>query len=194
MGVAKENIKMNCTERYYINNDWLFSEQFEAKMVQEDYNTAEMKEVRIPHTCKELPFHYFDEHIYQMVSGYRRQIQVPKEWKGKKILLTFEGVGQDCQVFLNGTLVGEHHCGYTAFTVDLSDGLVYGETNLLAVRVDSRENLNIPPFGFVIDYMTYGGIFSGKPYTLSKSGQRCFRTFLSQGTRPRVRKSFRRPR
>lgn len=29
----------------------------------------------------------------------------------------------------------------------------------LKVRVDSREDLNVPPFGFVIDYMTYGGIY-----------------------------------
>lgn len=31
--------------------------------------------------------------------------------------------------------------------------------NILVVKVDSREDLNIPPFGYVIDYMTYGGIY-----------------------------------
>ena len=34
-----------------------------------------------------------------------------------------------------------------------------GRNNLLALKLDSRESLNIPPFGFVIDYMTYGGIY-----------------------------------
>lgn len=30
---------------------------------------------------------------------------------------------------------------------------------MLAIKVDSRESQNIPPFGYVIDYMTYGGIY-----------------------------------
>ena len=37
--------------------------------------------------------------------------------------------------------------------------LEYGKDNILVVKVDSRESLNVPPFGFVIDYMTYGGIY-----------------------------------
>lgn len=150
---------MNDTTRYYINNEWLFCEEFRTEMIQSDYDAGEMIPVRLPHTCKELPYHYFDEHMYQMVSGYRRILQAPEAWKGKKVLLTFEGVAHDCEVFLNGTSVGTHHCGYTAFTVDISENLAYGAENLLTVRVDSRENLNIPPFGFVIDYMTYGGIY-----------------------------------
>ena len=62
-------------------------------------------------------------------------------------------------MFLNGESIATHHCGYTAFTVDLSDKLNYGEDNELTVKVDSNETLNVPPFGFVIDYMTYGGIY-----------------------------------
>lgn len=46
-----------------------------------------------------------------------------------------------------------------AFTIDISALLYYGEDNIIAVRVDSNENLNVPPFGFVIDYMTYGGVY-----------------------------------
>ena len=152
---------MDCkgATRYYINNSWLFSREFKQEMLQADYTADDMISVRLPHTCKELPYHYFDEHLYQMVSGYCRLLQVPAEWEGRRILLTFEGVGHDCQVYINGTVAGEHHCGYTAFTLDISDYLRYGGENLLTVKVDSRENLNIPPFGFVIDYMTYGGIY-----------------------------------
>lgn len=43
--------------------------------------------------------------------------------------------------------------------VELAKYLKYGEDNVLAVRVDSRENLNIPPFGYAIDYMTFGGMY-----------------------------------
>ena len=147
------------THRFYLNDDWLFTEQFEDSLAAPEYLENTLQPVRLPHTCKETPFHYFDESLYQMVSGYRRHLLIPKDWQGKQILLTFEGAAHDSTVFCNGKKVGEHHCGYTAFTVDLTDNVLYGQDNLLCVRLDSRENLNVPPFGYVIDYMTYGGIY-----------------------------------
>ena len=147
------------THRLYLNDDWLFTEQFEDSLMAPEYPENTLQPVRLPHTCKETPFHYFDESLYQMVSGYRRHLLIPKDWQGKRILLTFEGAAHDSTVFCNGKKVGEHHCGYTAFTVDLTDSVLYGQDNLLCVRLDSRENLNVPPFGYVIDYMTYGGIY-----------------------------------
>ena len=147
------------THRLYLNDDWLFTEQFEDSLTAPEYPENTLQPVRLPHTCKETPFHYFDESLYQMVSGYRRHLQIPADWQGKQILLTFEGAAHDSTVFCNGKKVGEHHCGYTAFTVDLTDNVLYGQDNLLCVRLDSRENLNVPPFGYVIDYMTYGGIY-----------------------------------
>ena len=147
------------THRFYLNDDWLFTEQFEDSLTAPEYPENTLQPVRLPHTCKETPFHYFDESLYQMDSGYRRHLQVPADWQGKQILLTFEGAAHDSTVFCNGKKVGEHHCGYTAFTVDLTDNVLYGQDNLLCVRLDSRENLNVPPFGYVIDYMTYGGIY-----------------------------------
>ena len=94
-----------------------------------------------------------------MVSCYRKTFSVPEEWKGKRVFVTFDGVAHEAEVFINGTSVSKHSCGYTAFTADLTDHILFGQDNVLAVRCDSNENLNIPPFGFVIDYMTYGGIY-----------------------------------
>lgn len=148
-------------KRIYLNDGWKFSEVYEEGMCYPAYDESQMTNVRLPHTCKELPFHYFDEEMYQMVSGYRKGLQAPEDWAGRRVILTFEGVAHECEVFINGKKAYEHHCGYTAFSVDISDMLNYGVENLLTVRVDSRENLNIPPFGFVIDYMTYGGHLSG---------------------------------
>ncbi len=136
--------------RFYLNNDWRFAF---------DFDSADTVEVRIPHTVKETPFNYFSEDEYQTVSRYERSIFAPEEWAGSRVLLTFDGVAHYAQVFLNGEKIGEHYSGYTAFTLDISDALSYGEENQLTVKVDSRESLNIPPFGNVIDYMTYGGIY-----------------------------------
>ena len=90
------------SERIYLNNDWKFAEQFEASMTEAAYDDSVMQNVRLPHTCKETPLHYFDEHCYQMISGYRRVIEAEKAWEGKKILLTIDGAAHDSEVFLNG--------------------------------------------------------------------------------------------
>ncbi len=64
--------------------------------------TVQCRMSGLPHTCKETPLHYFDEHCYQMISGYRRVIEAEKAWEGKKILLTIDGAAHDSEVFLNG--------------------------------------------------------------------------------------------
>lgn len=146
-------------DRIYLNDGWKFTDRYEDAMQKPGYDDGKMVSVRLPHTCKETPFHYFDEHIYQMVSGYRRKIEVPREWKGRRAILTIDGAAHKSEVFINGKKAGEHRCGYTAFSMDITELLDYGKENLLTVKVDSREELNQPPFGFVVDYMTYGGIY-----------------------------------
>ncbi len=146
-------------EKIYLNNDWRFSEKFSEEMLKDNFNPMEMETVRIPHTVKELPFHYFDEHEYQMISAYRKVLKVEEGWKGKKLLLTFEGVAHEATVYVNGVMLFTHCSGYTAFTVDITDNVEYGKDNVITVRCNSNEDQNFPPFGFVIDYMTYGGIY-----------------------------------
>ena len=146
-------------ERIYLNDGWLFGTQFDESMLSGKCDALDMKPVRIPHAVKETPLHYFDEHDYQMVSGYVRKLDIPAQLKGKVLLLTFEGAAHLSEVYINGRLAGEHKCGYTAFTMDISELVNYGGDNTLTVKLNSREDVNVPPFGFVIDYMTYGGIY-----------------------------------
>lgn len=146
-------------KRIYINDDWSFSGAYTDEMTAPDYDAGGFEKVRIPHTVKEIPYHYFDESMYQLLSCYRKTFKVQKGWMGKKVLLTFDAVAHDAEVFINGEKAGEHHSGYTAFTVDISELIKYGSENVIAVRVDSRESLNTPPFGYVVDYLTYGGIY-----------------------------------
>ena len=134
-----------------LNDNWIYNEDYEL--------LPEGDKVRLPHSVSLTELHYFDESCYQKVSGYIRYFDAPKEWEGKRIFVKFEGVAHEATVYLNGMLLGTHSCGYTAFTYELTDYINIDSVNELKVRVDSRESLNIPPFGFVIDYMTYGGIY-----------------------------------
>ncbi len=144
--------------RIYLNDDWAFTDTFSMELLKADCALA-LESVRLPHTTKETPYHYFDEGIYQAVSGYRRVLTPDSTWQGQHILLTIEAAGHAAWVYLNGAEIASHFCGYTAFTVDLAPHLMFGKENILVIQVDSRETLDIPPFGNVIDYMTYGGLY-----------------------------------
>ena len=144
-------------QRIYLDRKWRFNEKFEEGMIAEPMEESTL--INIPHTVKETPLSYFDESIYQMESAYQKSIFAPVQWDGKVVLLTFEAVGHSCDIYVNGKHVKHHNCGYTAITCDVSELLKYGEENLITVKVNSKETLNQPPFGYVIDYMTYGGIY-----------------------------------
>ena len=137
-------------KRIYLNNSWEYSETVE---------NPKFEVVDLPHTNKEIPFNYFDEKIYQFVSLYRKELTFSKEDAGKHLFLTFEGVAHEAKVYLNGELLIDHLGGYDAFKVDLKDKVDFENKNLLEVEVNSKEDLNIPPFGKVVDYLTYGGIY-----------------------------------
>jgi Beta-galactosidase/beta-glucuronidase len=142
-----------------LNDEWLYGKEFEPAMTEVLYNESTMEAVRLPHTNTLLPYHYFDEEQYQFVSCYRRHLTPEENWSGKRILLTFEGVAHVAKVYLNGELITTHMGGYTAFTVDLASFIKLAQDNVLVIEVDSTELSNIPPFGYVIDYLTYGGIY-----------------------------------
>ena len=142
--------------RFSLCNEWEFVPAWSAEFGRGE-GTGEP--VRLPHTVAEVPLHYADPSDYEMISGYRRKLHIPAEYAGKRLFLQFDGAGHIATVFINGTETVTHRCGYTAFRVEITDLVQYGTDNLVAVRLDSTENPTVPPFGFVIDYLTYGGLY-----------------------------------
>ena len=139
-----------------LNRDWTFTRQFDEAFLG---GAGSFETVDLPHTCVETPYDYFDESIYQMVCGYRRVLSVPAEWAGRRVFLNIGAAGHSAEVYVDGRKLNEHRCGYTAFTTELTDALTPGRDALLVIKVDSREQQDLPPFGYVIDYMTYGGLY-----------------------------------
>ena len=140
-----------------INFRWEFTESFDDGFCR-GLGKAEI--VNIPHTCRQTPYNYFDESVYQMRCGYRKNIRIPAAGANKRIFLVIGAAAHRSRVYVNGIPCGrEHLCGYTSFEVEITDNVRAGESALIAVEVDSREDQNIPPFGHVVDYMTYGGIY-----------------------------------
>lgn len=79
----------------------------------------------------------------EMGSGwYRKNLFAEPAWKGKRILLDFQGIMLVGDVYLNGERIGGTDYGYLGFEIDISDKLKYGEENLIAVKADTGEPEN----------------------------------------------------
>src|SRR5437773_7875163 len=142
-----------------INREWRFSPKQVEGGHDKNFDDTGFERVVVPHTNKRLPWHGFDEKEYEFVSLYRRRFKVPSRAKGHRIFVDFEGVMTAATVWINGVRLGESKGGYTPFSFELTPHLDWDGENLLAVAVDSTERPDIPPFGYEIDYLTFGGIY-----------------------------------
>ena len=137
-------------------NRWEFTENWSEAFARFE---GEAQIVRLPHTVKELPLHYIDHKAYQMLCGYRKRLSIPAEHAGKRLFLQFDGAAHIATVYVNGVEVAHHRTGYTAFRCEITELVTPGEDALITVKLDTTENPEVPPFGFVIDYLTYGGLY-----------------------------------
>ncbi|MEU6249495.1 sugar-binding domain-containing protein [Glycomyces sp. NPDC047010] len=67
---------------------------------------------------------------------YRRELAVPGDWAGRRVLLHFGAVDHDATVWVDGCEVGRHRGGFTPFTVDL--GHLSGTATVVVRARDSR--------------------------------------------------------
>lgn len=153
--------------KYSLCDGWEFTPQWSEEFAAGE-GTAQP--VRLPHTNRELPLHCIDPGDYQMVCGYRRALEVSPELEGKRLFLQLDGAAHIATVYVNGAEAATHRCGYTAFRVELTGLVEPGRSNLLAVKLDTSENPAIPPFGFVVDYLTYGGLYREAWLDVRESG------------------------
>ncbi|OQA73398.1 MAG: Beta-galactosidase [Firmicutes bacterium ADurb.Bin248] len=140
-----------------INDGWLYSPEYRDGLESGAADETGFAPVRLPHTNRELAYNNFDERDYQFVSCYRRHLYYSEPPDGC-VFLRFEGVMAAARVYFNGEFLCEHLGGYTPFFCELTGKIRAGD-NALAVVVDSRERADIPPFGYVVDYLTYGGVY-----------------------------------
>src|SRR6185369_10170726 len=144
---------------YPLNHNWLYREQAGPNATATVFNDAGFKRITIPHTNKLLPWHGFDDKEYEFVSIYRRHFRLPVETRDRRVFVDFGGVMTAATVWINGQRLGEYRGGYTPFSFELTPHLNWKGDNVLAVEVDSTERKDIPPFGNVVDYLTFGGIY-----------------------------------
>lgn len=76
------------------------------------------------------------------IGWYRYELTPKAEWKGKRIVLDFQGIMLVGDVYLNGLRIGGTDYGYLGFDIDLSKLLKWGEANEITVKADTRNPNN----------------------------------------------------
>lgn len=94
---------------------------------------------------------------YEGSAWFRRWVEVPAEWEGRRLSLRFEGVNAHAQVWVNGFELGSCDDPFLPFEFTVEDRLAFGRKNLIVVRVDNERRPGDVP-GLQRGWRNYGGI------------------------------------
>jgi beta-galactosidase len=125
----------------------------------QEFKAQSWEMVDLPHTARvevESPNLYF-----QGICWYRKRFATDPSWKGKKVALKFEAAMQLADVWVNGKHKLTHLGGYLPFMVDLTNDLNSDSDNVIAVRLDNRDNPSFPlgrP-ARSLDFSYFGGLY-----------------------------------
>lgn len=128
-----------------LNDGWLFRLKDETEAWKPEFKDNGWRKIELPHDWSiegtlSPTLASCTGYLPGGIAWYRRKIDVPAELSGKKIFIYFEGIYNRSKVYLNGQLLGFRPNGYVSFAYDLTPYLKYGESNVLAVRVDHSQS------------------------------------------------------
>ena len=139
-----------------LNFNWQFLPDYKEEYLNKLPNSSQI--INIPHCVKEVPYNYFNEKDYQLISTYQKDFDVDEDLKNKIVNLVFDGYMLKARIYLNGNDLGEHLSGWVKVKLDVTP-YIKQKGNRLLVILDSREDPEIPPFGYAVDYLTFSGIY-----------------------------------
>ena len=146
-----------------LNNKWKFQKGKSDLAFQKDFDDSGWENVTIPHDWaiygpfdKEIDKQSIaivqdGETIASEKTGrtgalphvgegwYRNKFALPQYEAGQKVIILFEGAMSEPRIFLNGEKIGEWNYGYNYFYFDITDHVLVGEKNTLAVQLTNRE-------------------------------------------------------
>ena len=142
------------------NTDWQFVKGpfgVDLVSVTNKWN-SKWKPVELPHTYNASDMQVIERNYYEGEAYYRKEYIFPKELKGKRVFLKFEGVGSCADVYVNGCLVGSHKGAYSAFTCEIGTALKTDTKNMIVVKVDNTSRPDVIPVNHNL-FGVYGGIY-----------------------------------
>ena len=125
------------------DHSWLFGPASEHSD-EPDFDDSDFTPVVLPHTVTALPWHAWDPASWERIWCYRRHFDLPAAARGDRAFLHIDAALTGATPTLNGHRLDEHLGGYLPFEREVT-GLLTGTGNVLAVRLDSRFTLDVPP-------------------------------------------------
>ena len=113
--------------------------------------------VSLPHTWNNLDGQDGGNNYYRGIGWYRSHFTPDSSYSGRRVFLRFDGAFLVTDVYINGTLLGEHQGGFAAFVFDATAFLNFGADNVIAVKVNNAANADVPPLS--ADFTFFGGIY-----------------------------------
>ena len=106
---------------------------------QADFSDSDWKDIKVPS-------HWMMEGFDSKTGtgGYRRHLQIPASFQGRRIKLLFDAVYSGAEVWLNGQRVGSHEGGFSPFELDITDAAHIGRRQS-AGRTGAREDSVVSP-------------------------------------------------
>lgn len=139
-----------------LNFDWEFSIHEEGL---ESVDTMVFETIQLPHNLYDFPLHYFNEKTWPKKAWYRKLLKTNLIDRTKRTQLMFEGIMVQADLYINRQFVGHSKSSYLPWIVDINEYLSLEDSQEILVHVDTQEDPTIPPFGHVLDYLTFGGIY-----------------------------------
>ena len=104
-----------------LNGEWGFETDQGDSGIHRGLLERELNDKIIVPFCPESKLSGIENHDYYNAVWYRRNVTIPSEWTGKRVLLHFQAVDYDSTVWVNGEEVGRHRGGFSPFSCDISD-------------------------------------------------------------------------
>lgn len=95
--------------------------------------TGEFKDINVP---SEWKMEGFDVPKGKFAT-YKKHVDLPSSWGGKRIKLRFDAVHAVCRVLVNGVEVGGHEGGFVPFELDITQAVKVGK-NHIELKVQSE--------------------------------------------------------
>ena len=135
--------------RTCIDFDWRFDLGDDPKAIGKSYDDEGWRLLDLPHDWSieatpdpDNPAHAGGGFFPGGVGWYRKEIPIPADLGDRHVLIEFDGVYMNSQVWCNGYTCGTRPYGYSSFCYDLTPYVTAGETAVIAVRVDNARQKN----------------------------------------------------
>ncbi|WP_066633032.1 glycoside hydrolase family 2 TIM barrel-domain containing protein [Labilibacter marinus] len=151
------------TNRYKINSDWKFKLLEEAEINEEEfskksYDDTSWEDVSLPHTAHIEPLLVNNQ--WQGTCWYRKAFEIPSAMQNKQVVIELEAAMNHSKIWINGHKVSIHQGGYLPVVLDISEFVVFGQKNIMAVRLNNTDNaITGPKPMHKLDFNMYGGLY-----------------------------------